>query len=103
MDFGNLIGEGGRPTALPRIGAAVVWIVMAYDLYERTAANHVAGLITSLGLLGFYTLAVLLPVTFLHSRPPKGSPSRIAFDATVVSALVFALGGLLARTFGHIA
>jgi len=97
----RLLGEGERPTWTMRLGSAAIWLVMVWDLFERVANNSpTSSIITSIGLVTFVTLTVLLPFTFSRSRPPKGTPSRLAWDATVIAAALFALAGLLLRTFG---
>ena len=93
--------DGDRPSWPLRLGAAAIWLVMVWDLFDRIGDNvAVSSIVTSIGLVTFVTLAVMLPFTFNMERPLRGSFRRWAWDGVVVGAALFALGGLLARTLG---
>ena len=85
-----------------RLVAAAVWLAMVWDMFDRIAADHPASsIIASLGLVTFVTLAILLPIVFGKSRPRAHTPRRWAWDAVVIASALFALGGLLFRSFGQ--
>ncbi|QJR14942.1 hypothetical protein [Usitatibacter palustris] len=93
--------DGDRPSWPLRLGAAAIWLVMVWDLFDRVRDNAPwSSIVTSIGLVTFVTLAVLLPFSFGAIRPEPGTPSRWAWDGVVITSALFALGGLLVRTLG---
>lgn len=102
MDLHQLVyGDSPRFSWLLRAGAALIWLVMVYDLLDRVTYANLASLLVSIGFVLFTSLVVLLPVTFGMRRPQPGAASRLAFDALALSGLGIALVGLLIPVFGQ--